>query len=118
MNRIKGAGFWVSSGISMYMSSIGTTMFMTHTVDELLWGFKDPLLSRLKTIKPETEEYFGLMYNVSLKLIYCDMLRRNTHIRDDALPEFICTSSKVFHSVLVLMGFVKLTIKFPQVLFF
>ncbi|XP_067278854.1 lysosome membrane protein 2-like isoform X2 [Pseudorasbora parva] len=63
MNRIKGAGFWVSSGISMYMGSIGTTMFMTHTVDELLWGFKDPLLSRLRTIKPDTDEYFGLMLN-------------------------------------------------------
>uniref|UniRef100_A0A671QXD6 Lysosome membrane protein 2-like n=1 Tax=Sinocyclocheilus anshuiensis TaxID=1608454 RepID=A0A671QXD6_9TELE len=61
MNRIKGAGFWVSSGISMYMGSIGTTMFMTHTVQELLWGFKDPLLSRLKTIRPDTDEYFGLM---------------------------------------------------------
>uniref|UniRef100_A0A8C2JE22 Uncharacterized protein n=1 Tax=Cyprinus carpio TaxID=7962 RepID=A0A8C2JE22_CYPCA len=45
----------------MYMGSIGTTMFMTHTVQELLWGFKDPLLTRLKTIKPETDEYFGLI---------------------------------------------------------
>ncbi|XP_042634452.1 lysosome membrane protein 2-like isoform X1 [Cyprinus carpio] len=61
INRLKGAGFWVASGISMYMGSIGTTMFMTHTVQELLWGFKDPLLTRLKTIKPETDEYFGLM---------------------------------------------------------
>ncbi|KAK9954920.1 hypothetical protein ABG768_014834 [Culter alburnus] len=63
IDRLKNAGFWVSSGISMYMSSIGTTMFMTRTVDELLWGFKDPLLTRLKTIKSDTEEYFGLMYN-------------------------------------------------------
>lgn len=64
MNKIKGAGFWVSSGISMYMGSIGTTMFMTHTVNELLWGFKDPLLSRLKTIRPEVDEHFGLLLNV------------------------------------------------------
>ncbi|XP_048021923.1 lysosome membrane protein 2-like [Megalobrama amblycephala] len=63
MDRLKGAGFWVASGISIYMGSIGTTMFMTRTVDELLWGFKDPLLTRLKTIKPDTDEYFGLMYN-------------------------------------------------------
>ncbi|KAL0163473.1 hypothetical protein M9458_042869, partial [Cirrhinus mrigala] len=63
INRIKGAGFWISSGISMYMGSIGTTMFMTHSVQELLWGFKDPLLTRLKTIKPDTDEYFGLMLN-------------------------------------------------------
>uniref|UniRef100_A0A8C2JFB5 Lysosome membrane protein 2-like n=1 Tax=Cyprinus carpio TaxID=7962 RepID=A0A8C2JFB5_CYPCA len=64
MNRIKSAGFWASSAFSMYMGSIGTTMFMTHTVQELLWGFKDPLLTRLKTIKPETDEYFGLMLHV------------------------------------------------------
>lgn len=64
MNKIKGAGFWVSSGFSMYMNTIGTTMFMTHTVNELLWGFKDPLLSRLKTIRPEVDEHFGLLLNV------------------------------------------------------
>ncbi|XP_056586962.1 lysosome membrane protein 2 [Triplophysa dalaica] len=63
MNKIKGAGFWVSSGFSMYMNTIGTTMFMTHTVNELLWGFKDPLLSRLKSIRPEVDEHFGLLLN-------------------------------------------------------
>uniref|UniRef100_A0A672QSG8 Lysosome membrane protein 2-like n=1 Tax=Sinocyclocheilus grahami TaxID=75366 RepID=A0A672QSG8_SINGR len=63
MNRLKGMGFWVSSGVSMYMGSIGTTLFMTHTVEEMLWGFKDPLLTRLKTIKPDTDEYFGIMRN-------------------------------------------------------
>ncbi|XP_051534138.1 lysosome membrane protein 2-like isoform X2 [Myxocyprinus asiaticus] len=63
MNKIKGAGFWVSSGFSMFMNSIGTTMFMTRTVNDLLWGFKDPLLTRLRSVKPEVEEYFGLMYN-------------------------------------------------------
>uniref|UniRef100_A0A8C2JHR1 Lysosome membrane protein 2-like n=1 Tax=Cyprinus carpio TaxID=7962 RepID=A0A8C2JHR1_CYPCA len=68
MNRIKSAGFWASSAFSMYMGSIGTTMFMTHTVQELLWGFKDPLLTRLKTIKPETDEYFGLMLHVNSNL--------------------------------------------------
>uniref|UniRef100_A0A672PXU7 Lysosome membrane protein 2-like n=1 Tax=Sinocyclocheilus grahami TaxID=75366 RepID=A0A672PXU7_SINGR len=82
MNRIKGAGFWVSSGISMYMGSIGTTMFMTHTVQELLWGFKDPLLSRLKTIKPDTDEYFGLMLHVSLRSdAYLWILLQSIHMR-------------------------------------
>ncbi|XP_051961858.1 lysosome membrane protein 2-like [Xyrauchen texanus] len=63
MNKIKGAGFWASTAFSMFMNSIGSTMFMTHTVNELLWGFKDPLLTRLRTIKPEVEQFFGLMYN-------------------------------------------------------
>ncbi|XP_017347672.1 lysosome membrane protein 2 [Ictalurus punctatus] len=61
MNKLKGVSFWVRSGIAMFMSSIQTTMFMTHTVDELLWGFKDPLLSRLRAAKPEVDENFGLM---------------------------------------------------------
>lgn len=61
MNRVKGAGFWASSAMSLYMKSIGAEMFMTHTVDELLWGFKDPLLTKLRSIKPETDEFFGLM---------------------------------------------------------
>ncbi|XP_062868043.1 lysosome membrane protein 2 [Trichomycterus rosablanca] len=63
MNKLKEVSFWARSSISIYISSIGTTMFMTHTVDELLWGFKDPLLSRLHSIKPEVDENFGLMLN-------------------------------------------------------
>lgn len=63
MNKLKDVSFWTKSAISIYMTTIGTTMFMTNTVNELLWGFKDPLLSRLKTFKPEVEEYFGLMLN-------------------------------------------------------
>lgn len=61
MNKLKDSSFWVKTGMSMFMGSLGTTMFFTHTVDELLWGFKDPLLSRLHTIKPEVDENFGLM---------------------------------------------------------
>uniref|UniRef100_A0AAR2JVJ0 Scavenger receptor class B, member 1 n=1 Tax=Pygocentrus nattereri TaxID=42514 RepID=A0AAR2JVJ0_PYGNA len=63
MNKLKDSSFFVKTPIAMFMNSIGTTMFMTHTVDELLWGFKDPLLSRLSKIKPEVDEYFGLMLN-------------------------------------------------------
>ncbi|XP_076842494.1 lysosome membrane protein 2 [Brachyhypopomus gauderio] len=63
MNKVKGLSFWTRSAISVFMGNIGAQMFMTHTVDELLWGFKDPLLTRLHTIKPEVDEYFGLMLN-------------------------------------------------------
>ncbi|XP_060746394.1 lysosome membrane protein 2 [Tachysurus vachellii] len=61
MNKLKDVGFLIRSSIAMFMSSMKTTMFMTHTVDELLWGFKDPLLSRLRSVKPEVDENFGLM---------------------------------------------------------
>lgn len=58
MNKLKDSSFWVKSGISFLM---GSTIFFTHTVDELLWGFKDPLLSKLHKMRPEVDENFGLM---------------------------------------------------------
>lgn len=66
MNKLKDMGFFVRSSIAIFMSSMKTTMFMTHTVDELLWGFKDPLLSRLRSAKPEVDENFGLMLYVRI----------------------------------------------------
>ncbi|XP_023684494.2 lysosome membrane protein 2-like [Paramormyrops kingsleyae] len=61
MNKVKGS-FWTSSMVSIWMKSLGVGLFMTRPVHELLWGFKDPLLTRLRTSKPEIHEYFGLMY--------------------------------------------------------
>ncbi|XP_041107147.1 lysosome membrane protein 2-like [Polyodon spathula] len=61
MEQVK-SSIILSSIISIGMQSIGVDMFMTRTVHELLWGFKDPLLTRLRLFKPEVEEYFGLMY--------------------------------------------------------
>ncbi|XP_033871031.3 lysosome membrane protein 2-like [Acipenser ruthenus] len=61
MEQVKGS-IILSSIISFGMQTIGVEMFMTRTVNELLWGFKDPLLTRLRAFKPEVEEYFGLMY--------------------------------------------------------
>ncbi|KAG2465803.1 SCRB2 protein, partial [Polypterus senegalus] len=48
--------------IFFMMNVYGVEVFATHTVHELLWGFKDPLLSKLHYVKPEVDEYFGLMY--------------------------------------------------------
>ncbi|XP_066501919.1 lysosome membrane protein 2 [Hoplias malabaricus] len=63
MNKLKDEYFFRKSALSFSMSSLGTTMFETYTVDDLLWGFKDPLLTHLRKIKPEVDEYFGLMLN-------------------------------------------------------
>lgn len=52
----------------MWMKSLGVDLFMTRTVHEFLWGFKDPLMSRLHALKPEVDEYFGLMYKVRVCL--------------------------------------------------
>lgn len=40
-------------------------LFVTHTVDELLWGYKDEILSLISVFKPEISPYFGLYYGVS-----------------------------------------------------
>lgn len=66
MNELNSYSIWLKAVLSMYMSSIGIDVFVTHTVHELLWGFKDPLLSKIHSMKPDVEEYFGLMWKVSM----------------------------------------------------
>ncbi|KAJ8402135.1 hypothetical protein AAFF_G00373700 [Aldrovandia affinis] len=61
MNKLKGSYLKITL-VSMQMRSLGVTLFMTRPVNELLWGFKDPLLTSLHRVNPEVEEYFGLMY--------------------------------------------------------
>lgn len=64
MNEMHSYSFYIRPLISMWMKSLGVDLFMTRTVHEFLWGFKDPLMSRLHALKPEVDEYFGLMYKV------------------------------------------------------
>ncbi|KAL4617317.1 lysosome membrane protein 2-like [Arapaima gigas] len=61
MNKVEGS-FWMTPLVAGMMRSNGAGIFMTRSVHEILWGFKDPLLSSLQRMKPEIEEYFGLMY--------------------------------------------------------
>ncbi|XP_037685945.1 lysosome membrane protein 2 [Choloepus didactylus] len=37
-------------------------LFVTHTVHELLWGYKDEILSLISTLRPDISPYFGLFY--------------------------------------------------------
>ncbi len=48
--------------VSIWMNSLKCGLFTTLTVDELLWGYKDPLLARIAPTNPDVEEMFGLMY--------------------------------------------------------
>lgn len=66
MNELNSYSFFLRTIVSMYMNSLGIELFMTRTVHEVLWGFKDPLLSKIHSMKPEVDEYFGLMWKVSL----------------------------------------------------
>uniref|UniRef100_A0A1A7YQ99 Scavenger receptor class B, member 2 n=1 Tax=Iconisemion striatum TaxID=60296 RepID=A0A1A7YQ99_9TELE len=48
--------------LSAYMRSQGIGLFTTHTVEELLWGYEDPLLKEAKKIFPSLDDVFGLFY--------------------------------------------------------
>ncbi|XP_023143892.1 lysosome membrane protein 2a isoform X2 [Amphiprion ocellaris] len=62
LSELSSYSFLLRTFVSMYMNSLGIEMFMTRTVHEVLWGFKDPLLSKIHSMKPEVDEYFGLMW--------------------------------------------------------
>ncbi|XP_005801042.1 lysosome membrane protein 2-like isoform X1 [Xiphophorus maculatus] len=62
MNEMNSYSFYVRPMVSMYVGSLGVEIFMTRTVHEILWGFKDPLLSKIHRLKREVDEYFGLMW--------------------------------------------------------
>lgn len=66
MNELNSYSFFLRSVVSLYLSGIGVDIFMTRTVHEILWGFKDPLMTKIHSMKPEVDEYFGLMWKVSL----------------------------------------------------
>ncbi|KAG2465881.1 SCRB2 protein, partial [Polypterus senegalus] len=51
--------------ISSYMKSINDGLFVTKTVKEFLWGYKDPLLSAVHKFLPTVEEYFGFFYKAN-----------------------------------------------------
>uniref|UniRef100_A0A9J8CIN4 Uncharacterized protein n=2 Tax=Cyprinus carpio TaxID=7962 RepID=A0A9J8CIN4_CYPCA len=63
MNELNSYSFFLRSFVSLWMRSLGVEVFMNRTVHEVLWGFKDPLLSKIHTMSPEVDEHFGLMYN-------------------------------------------------------
>lgn len=65
MNELSSYSFVLRSLVSLYINSLGVEIFLTRTVHEVLWGFKDPLLSKIHNVKPEVGEYFGLMWKVS-----------------------------------------------------
>ncbi|KAG7276693.1 hypothetical protein CRUP_006872 [Coryphaenoides rupestris] len=62
MNELNQYSFMLRTILSMWSSSVGVEVFMMRTVHEVLWGFKDPLLSRLHSLKPDVDETFGLMW--------------------------------------------------------
>lgn len=66
MNEMNSYSFLIRPLISLFIKSLGVNLFMTRTVHEFLWGFKDPLMTKLHQLKPEVDENFGLMYKVRI----------------------------------------------------
>uniref|UniRef100_A0A8C6UK54 Scavenger receptor class B, member 2a n=1 Tax=Neogobius melanostomus TaxID=47308 RepID=A0A8C6UK54_9GOBI len=52
----------VMDQLSSYSFFLRPLVFMTRTVHEVLWGFKDPILTKVHSMKPDVDEYFGLMW--------------------------------------------------------
>ena len=50
--------------LSVVMKNLGTGVLISRTVDELLWGYEDPLLVRLSALNSDVDKVFGLMYKV------------------------------------------------------
>ncbi|XP_064415855.1 lysosome membrane protein 2c isoform X2 [Latimeria chalumnae] len=53
------------SAIKVLITTTGETLFMTHTVNELLWGYRDTLLSLIHPFVKTIDEYFGLFYKMN-----------------------------------------------------
>uniref|UniRef100_A0A8C6MGQ5 Scavenger receptor class B, member 2a n=1 Tax=Nothobranchius furzeri TaxID=105023 RepID=A0A8C6MGQ5_NOTFU len=62
MNDMETFSFILRTVVCMFVDSLNVSLFMTRTVHEILWGFKDPLLTKIHSLQPEVDEYFGLMW--------------------------------------------------------
>lgn len=68
MDQLSTYSFVLRTVLSVYMNSLGVELFTTRTVHEILWGFKDPLLTKIHNARPQVDEYFGLMWKVSMSI--------------------------------------------------
>ncbi|XP_037548250.1 lysosome membrane protein 2c [Nematolebias whitei] len=53
---------WIASLISAYMTFNNIGLFSSHTVEELLWGYEDPLLKEAKKFDSTIDDFVGLFY--------------------------------------------------------
>ncbi|XP_029371334.1 lysosome membrane protein 2c [Echeneis naucrates] len=57
---------FLANVISSYMRYQETSLFTTHTVGELLWGYEDGLLKTFKTLHLYVDDVFGLFYKTNV----------------------------------------------------
>ena len=51
--------------IQALLKAYQQSFFVTRTVHDLLWGYKDELLALIHPFRPDVSPYFGLYYGVS-----------------------------------------------------
>ncbi|KAM8872546.1 lysosome membrane protein 2-like isoform 1-T1 [Synchiropus picturatus] len=61
MSTVK-SSFFKASALAFVMAGLGSQPFTTLTVNDLLWGYQDPLLSKVALTNPDVEPVFGLMH--------------------------------------------------------
>lgn len=61
MEKVKDS-FFKSIAASVMMNNANSGIITNRTVNELLWGYLDPLLVSVKKTNKEVGEYFGFMY--------------------------------------------------------
>ncbi|CAJ0919617.1 unnamed protein product [Ranitomeya imitator] len=56
---------YIKAIVAAVLKTYNENIFLTRSVDDLLWGYKDPVLSLVHTVVPEISEMFGLFYNMN-----------------------------------------------------
>lgn len=82
MSELHSYNFLLRTFVSAYMNSLGVDLFLTKTVHEYLWGFKHPLLAKIHKLRPEVDEYFGLMWKVSAAI--CALITQIGGMEDES----------------------------------
>lgn len=56
---------YIRAIIDAVLKTYNERIFLTRSVHELLWGYKDPVLSMVHTVVPSISEMFGLFYKMN-----------------------------------------------------
>ncbi|XP_078400339.1 lysosome membrane protein 2c isoform X1 [Cetorhinus maximus] len=64
MDMVKYSSYYILL-VEALLTVKGEGLFTTRTVHELLWGYKDPVLSSIHFFKKDIDDYFGLYYKMN-----------------------------------------------------
>lgn len=79
MNQAQGS-FWMAPIVKVKMKQVNAGVLTTRSVNELLWGYEDPLLEKIAALK-KVDTAFGFMLNVSCLSLFIDIGKTFTAFR-------------------------------------